>query len=85
VAADDVSVRRDDGSGAAGDPVAQELGEVNLADEADALAVLLVGGREAELAGEAAHLALHECTNRKARVRELILIETVQEVGLVLV
>jgi hypothetical protein len=59
--------------------------DVAIGDEADALALGLVGGREAEVPGDRADLRFRELPEREPRLGQLVLAEAVQEVGLVLV
>jgi hypothetical protein len=62
----------------------EELAERPLADEADAGRVFLLGVGQADLVGDAAHLALGQLAHRKQRLRELRLVQPMQEVALVL-
>ena len=66
-------------------PLAERLAVVAAGDEADLLALGLVGGHEAEPARHVADLRLRQLTEREPRVLELVLAEAVEEVGLVLV
>src|SRR5690606_16784410 len=65
--------------------VAQKILHPDLSDEADALAVLLVGGGESGFAREPAQLPLEEVADREAGVRELLLREQGEKVGLILI
>ena len=58
---------------------------VAVADEADLLALRLVGGREAVSPRDRAHVGLGEAAQREAGRGELVLAEAVEEVRLVLV
>ena len=61
-----------------------EAGVVTVGDEADLLALRLLGDRQAESTGMRAHLALGEVAERKARPGELGLGQAEEKVGLVL-
>ena len=64
--------------------VVEELAERPLADEADAGRILLLRVRQADLVGDAAHLGLVQLADREQRLRQLRLVQAVQEVALVL-
>ena len=66
-------VSADDRAGRVGDVGAEEVGHLDLADEADALAVFFVGGAEAGVAGQSAELGFWEVADREAGVGELSL------------
>ena len=61
-----------------------ERGVVAVGDEADLLAVRLVGDRQAERARVLAHLGLVEVADREARARSCAWVEREQEVRLIL-
>ncbi len=61
-----------------------ELPVVDLAQEADPLAVRALARRQVEIAGQAAHLALGQVAHREEQAGELGLREMGEEVGLVL-
>ena len=63
----------------------ERAADVAVGDEADALALGLVGRRETEVARDVAHLGLGQLAEREPGVRELVLAQAVEEVGLVLV
>jgi hypothetical protein len=62
----------------------QELAERTLADETDAGRVFLLRIRQADLGRDPAHLGLRDLAEREQRLRELRLVQPVQEVALVL-
>ena len=62
----------------------QELAERTLPDEADTGGILLGGHMQPRLGGQPAHIALVQAAEREQRLRQLCLIEAVQEVALVL-
>ena len=66
-------------------PLAQRVAVVAAGDEADLLALGLVGRRQTEPARDVADLRLGQLAEREPRVIELVLAQAVQEVGLVLV
>ena len=74
-----------DRAGRIRDVGAEEIPHLHLADEANALAVLLVRGGQAGLAGKAAQRRLRQVADREARKAELCLREHREEIGLVLV
>ena len=61
-----------------------EVVVVDLAEEADALAVLAVGTGQVGVEGDAAHLFLHQMADGEDGVGELLVGELCEEVGLVL-
>ncbi|EDT37445.1 hypothetical protein BamMEX5DRAFT_6774 [Burkholderia ambifaria MEX-5] len=61
----------------------QEVAERPFADEADARRVLLLRVRQADLRGDLAHLRLRDLAEREHRLRQLRLVQPVQEVRLV--
>jgi hypothetical protein len=62
----------------------QELLERALADEADAGRILLQRDVQAGRRGDPAHLALVQAGQREQRLRQLLLVEAMQEIALVL-
>src|SRR3954463_14376383 len=81
-----LAVAVDDGP-CLGDParaLTQRIPVVATRHAADLLALGLVGGRESEVARDRPHLGLGQLPQGKPRVLKLVLPETVEEVGLVL-
>jgi hypothetical protein len=62
--------RVDDRARLRAEPLAQEAGGVAVGDEADVVAVRLVGHAEAALGGQGAHLGLGELAQRQHRARQ---------------
>src|SRR3974390_2299094 len=62
----------------------QKLAKRSLTDEANPRRITLRVHREARLPGETTHFGLREVSERKQGSRELRLIQTVQEIGLIL-
>jgi len=86
VLADDLAVgRADDRARVLGHVGGEEVGHLHLADEADALAVLLAGGGQAGGGGKFAQRGLGEVADREKGVAELRLGEQGEEIGLILV
>ena len=84
--AEDASiVGADDGAGGVGHVGAEEVGHLDLADEADALAVFFLGGGEAGAAGEGAKIGFEQIADGETGVAELGLGKKGEEVGLVFV
>src|SRR6185503_851111 len=73
------------GLGRPAGPRTERAADVAIGDEADALALRLRGGRQAEVAGDLPDLRLGQLAEGEPGVGELLLPEPVQEVGLVLV
>ena len=73
------------GVAAAGLQPGNDVGIFSLRDEADVLAVLLVGDGQPELGGDRAHLRLGQAAQRKAQIVDLLLRGGEQEVALVAV
>ena len=71
--------------GMIGDGLVDEPGVVAVGDEADLLALLLVGHGQADFGGEGPHLLLGEVAEREDDVPELVLLQVEKEIGLVLV
>ena len=78
-------VRPHDRPGRVGHIGAKKVLHLHFADEADALAVLFVGRRQAGFAREPAQLGLLEIVDRETRRTDLLLIEQGEEIGLILV
>src|ERR1019366_1584180 len=57
---------------------------IAVGNETDFLAIGLGGGGNAQLASQSPHLRLLHTAQRKPRARQLILLETAEEIGLVL-
>jgi len=85
VLGDDAAVGRvEDLAGLRRQVAAEELAEVTLADEADAGRILLGMGRQADVTGDPAQVALFQVANREQGGGQLFLPQLVQEVALVL-
>src|SRR5690606_36759164 len=84
VLAQHLAFGRLDGAGLRGQVAIQELAEGPLTDKADAGRIFLGGIGQPQFGGNATHLGLGQLAQRKARARELRLIEAMQEVALVL-
>ncbi len=80
-----VVVGADDGAGAVGHVFAEEVGHLDVADEADALAVFFGGVGEGGFLGEFAELGLEEVSDGEAGAGDLLGSHHGEEVGLVLV
>src|SRR3954469_25747157 len=81
-----LAVAVDDGP-CLGDParaLTQSIPVVATGHEADLLALGLVGRHEAQVPRDRPHLGLGQLPQRKPRVLKLVLPETVEEVGLIL-
>ena len=85
VLADDLAVHGFDGAGLGGQELGQEVLELALTDEADTGGVLLLGGDEVELLGDAAHLRLLQIPDREQALTHLGFAQGVEEVALILV
>lgn len=80
-----VVVGADDGAGAVGHVFAEEVGHLDVADEADALGVFFLGVGEAGRLGEFAELGLEEVAHGEAGAGDLVCPHLGEEVGLVFV
>src|SRR6185436_18855807 len=87
MAANDLASRVDNFAGAVliGEPPVDKTGGVAVRNEADLVAVRLVGDREAEPAGDVAHFGLPQMPDGKQRMSELILRQREEKIRLVLV
>jgi hypothetical protein len=84
VASDHVAIDGFDRPGEPRQPVADEVGEWPLADEADTGRIVLAGDRKPAVARDRPDLGLPYCADRKLAGRELLAVERMQEVALVL-
>ena len=85
VAADHLAVGGFDVAGLGRQVLLEEIAEAAFADEADAGGVLLLGGGQAVLFGDGAHLGLFQFAHREQAAGDLFAAHGVQEVALVLV
>ena len=77
------AVRRDDLARRIGNPLAQEIRQRNLADEANPHRLFFFRRRESAPARFFAHLGLGQVTNGKQRPRQEFLRQAAQKIGLV--
>src|SRR5262245_6885772 len=84
VPADHAALRVPDRPRLLADVAIQEVAEGPFADEADARGVLLPGVGQPDLRRDAPHLGLAQLADREQRLRQLRLVQAVQEVALVL-
>lgn len=83
VLADELAVRRLHRARFRRQIAVQEVAERPLADEADAGRILLLRVRQPDLRGDLAHLRLRDLAEREHRLRQLRLVQPVQEIRLV--
>ncbi|MNC31049.1 hypothetical protein D3C75_793570 [compost metagenome] len=65
--------------------LAEKFAEVALADEADAGAVFFLGSIQSGFLGDPAHFRLRQMSDREHGLGELVLVQRIQEIGLILV